>query len=119
MAKARTAIPTSTAAAVLFAADRTCCVCRQPGKPIQIHHIDEDPTNHDAGNLAVLCLSCHDETQASGGFSRRLDGDQVQLYRDSWNQTVAARRSTSLEDDVVAGATSGYDAQLVTSLVEV
>lgn len=118
MAKRRTPILTGTAAAVLFAADRTCCVCRLAQKPIQIHHIDEDPTNHDPSNLAVLCLDCHEATQARGGFSRGLDGDQIRLYRESWNQTVAARRSTAVEQ--AAAAPSGpYDADLATSLVEI
>jgi hypothetical protein len=120
MAKPRTPIPTSTAAAVLFAADRTCCVCREPAKPIQIHHIDDDPTNHDLSNLAVLCLECHEATQIKGGFSRRLDADQIRLYRDNWVETVAARRFTSTSsEDFGRRFGGGYDAQLATSLVEI
>jgi hypothetical protein len=120
MAKARTPIPTSIAAAVLFAADRTCCVCRELAKPIQIHHIDDDPTNHDPVNLAVLCVGCHEVTQIKGGFSRRLDADQIRLYRDNWVETVAARRSTSTSsEDFGRRFAGGYDAQLATSLVEI
>lgn len=40
MAKARTRIPPATAARVLFATDRTCRVCRQGGRPVQLHHVD-------------------------------------------------------------------------------
>src|SRR3954447_8844556 len=109
MAKARSPVPAATAAGVLFAADRTCCVCREVGKPIQLHHLDEDPTNHQQANLAVLCLACHEDTQRKGGFSRRLDADQVRLYRDSWNQTVAAARSTSSASEAGEEAPSTYD----------
>ena len=76
---------------VLFEADRTCCVCRQRGRSLQIHHIDDDPSNNDAGNLAVLCLECHSETQVHGGFSRGLTAGQVRLFRDNWKHIVAAR----------------------------
>jgi hypothetical protein len=119
MAKARTPIPASTAAAVLFAANRTCCVCRKEGEPVQLHHIDEDATNHAENNLAVLCLSCHDQTQIKGGFARRLDSAQIRLYRDDWSQLVAAARSTVVGDDRSAPSAGVLDAELATSLVEI
>ncbi|MHC5703942.1 HNH endonuclease [Streptomyces tirandamycinicus] len=93
--KNRVRIPSELAAQVLFAADRACCVCRAKGKPIQIHHIDDDPSNNKFTNLAVLCLDCHDLTQIKGGFGRKLDADQVRLYRDHWIGTVAESRRSS------------------------
>lgn len=90
--KKRTPIPTAVAAKVLFNSDRTCCVCRIPDRKIQIHHIDDDPSNNAPSNLAVLCLECHGETQITGGFGRRLDAEQVTLYRDDWHSIVARRR---------------------------
>jgi hypothetical protein len=92
--KNRTTIPRDVAAQVQFLSDRTCCVCHEPGKPIQLHHIDENPSNHDPDNLAVMCLACHDLTQIRGGFGRKLDAAQVRLYRDDWYRTVAKRRET-------------------------
>jgi len=80
------------AAAVLFASDRTCCVCRVKGKPVQIHHLDEDPSNSTAENTAVLCFDCHRDTQIRGGFDRKLDAAQVVLYRDDWIARVSCRR---------------------------
>jgi hypothetical protein len=91
--KKRTSIPSDVAAKAMFVSDRTCCVCRFQGKPVQIHHIDDDPANHDPLNLAVLCLDCHNLTQISGGFHRKLDSDQVTLYRDDWKILVARRRA--------------------------
>ncbi len=91
--KNRTEIPKEIVAQVLFESDRTCCVCRIPGKPVQLHHIDQDPCNHDPANLAVLCLECHNETQITGGFSRKLDATQVRTYRDDWHPRVAQRRN--------------------------
>src|SRR6266508_3575733 len=92
MAKERTEIPTEVASAVLFDQDRTCCVCREPGKHVQLHHIDEDPSNNSPGNLAVLCLEHHNDTQLRGGFSRKLSAETVIRYRDEWIEAVRRRR---------------------------
>jgi len=89
----RVAIPPTVAAKVLFEADRTCCVCRQKGKPIQLHHIDDDHSNSVYENLAVLCLDCHTETQIRGGFHRKLDSEQVILYRSDWHEIVSRGRA--------------------------
>jgi hypothetical protein len=90
--KLRVSTPIDIAAQVLFYSDRTCCVCRRPDrKLIQIHHIDEDPANNSASNLAVLCHECHADTQVSGGFHRKLDAAQVRLYSDEWIASVGRR----------------------------
>ena len=104
---ARVPIPPEVAADVLFASDRTCCVCREPGKPVQIHHIDENHANNDPDNLAVLCLGCHHETQLSGGFARHLDAAQVRQFRDDWIQRVRRRRDDAdrLATEVMAAVT--------------
>ena len=44
----------------------TCMNCQNEGdrmKPLQVHHIDENPNNNSIENLAVLCMSCHAKTQ--------------------------------------------------------
>lgn len=101
----RVPIPSDVAADVLFVADRTCCVCRDRGKRVQIHHIDEDHANGANDNLAVLCFDCHDQTQVRGGFGRRLDAHQVKQYRDDWTTRVRQRRDDAdrLATDVMAG----------------
>jgi hypothetical protein len=71
-------------------------VCRR-AKPVQIHHIDDNPANNTPENLAVLCLECHRETQIRGGFDRKLDAAQVVLYRDHWLATVAKLRGEVVE----------------------
>jgi hypothetical protein len=85
-------IDRAVAAEVLFESDRTCCVCRERGKRLQIHHIDEDNANNDRENLVGLCFDCHDEMQVRGGFGRQLDAVQVRRYRDDWENRVRRRR---------------------------
>lgn len=61
---------------------------------MQIHHIDENPSNNALSNLAVLCFDCHRETQISGGFDRKLDAGQVILYKDDWLELVSQKRAS-------------------------
>lgn len=118
--KKRVEIPRATEAEVQFKSDRTCCVCRIKGKPFQIHHIDDNPANNDPHNLAVLCLECHNETQIRGGFGRKLNADQIILYRDDWHIQVSKARAahvdrlstTNLEDQSI-------NIELATSLAEI
>jgi len=77
-------------------------VCRARGKRVQIHHADDNPSNHDLDNLAVLCFDCHHETQLKGGFDRKLDYHQILEYRRDWLERVALRRD--LADKLASGA---------------
>jgi len=90
--KQRIEIPSETAAQVLFESHRMCCVCRKE-KPVNLHHIDEDPSHSNSDNLAVLCFDCHRETQIRGGFDRKLDADQIRLFKSDWLRRVAALRN--------------------------
>ena len=115
--KTRASIPKPTAAQVLFYSDRICCVCRERGKPVQLHHIDENPANHALWNLAVLCFDCHRNTQLSGGFDRKLDADQVRLYRDDWLRTVKLRRTEAYAETAEAWD-PGHEIASITSETE-
>jgi hypothetical protein len=106
MAKDRTPVPGDVAAEVLFQHDHTCCVCQERGKYVQIHHIDEDPSNHALRDLAVLCLECHNDTQIRGGFGRKLNSTEVTKYRDDWVSRVLERRRRA--DEVLLQKQTGY-----------
>jgi hypothetical protein len=97
MAKARSPIPTLEATEALFLSDHTCCICRQRGKSVQIHHINENPNDHRLENLAVLCFEDHDRTQTRGGFGRHLLAPEVVRYRDDWLDIVALRHKAQAE----------------------
>jgi len=111
MKKEHKEIPQDVAADALFLSDRTCCVCRVRRKPVQLHHIDEDPGHSVPENLAVLCLECHDDTQVKGGFGRKLNAAQVIRYRDDWYTDIAnARKILALPSSVGADLTSNVPA---------
>jgi tetratricopeptide (TPR) repeat protein len=117
--KPRLGIPSQLAARVLFLADRTCCVCRQFGKPVQIHHIDDNPSHNTQMNLAVLCFDCHRETQIRGGFDRKLDAEQVILYRNDWQNAVARQRATADLSDNSSADNETDSLERITSVVEI
>lgn len=93
--KLRVQIPKDIADNVMVMSNRTCCVCRKPNKPLQIHHIDENPANNNYSNLAVLCLECHSDTMITGGFGRKLNSEQVIKYRDEWLDIVKKNKDNS------------------------
>ena len=97
MANKRIPIPKALATKVMLAADSTCCVCRENGKAVQIHHIDGKPSNNTFKNLVVLCLEHHNQTQMSGGFGRKLDASLVTLYREEWFKDLKWRRAQANE----------------------
>jgi hypothetical protein len=116
VAKERTPIPSEIAADTLFRQDHTCCVCREKGRPVQIHHMDDDPSNHTSENLAVLCLIDHEQTQIRGGFGRKLLAEEVRKYRDDWLRRVEFRRSEA--DKVAATSMAGLQLLPATTLSE-
>lgn len=115
--KNRTKIPTEIATEILFLSDRTCCVCNIRGKNIQIHHIDENPSNNNIDNLAVLCLECHNDTMTKGGFGRKLDANQVIKYRTEWLERVQKRKEKADEIASIQSVT-GSTENLVVENVE-
>lgn len=89
--KVRVPIPEELSIEILKSSDRTCCVCRDSTKDVQIHHIDENPANNVFENLAVLCLQCHNDTMITGGFGKKLKKNLVIKYRDEWLKIVKDR----------------------------
>lgn len=93
--KRRTSIPQTVADEVMIESDRTCCVCRRAAS-VQIHHLNETPSDHRIDNLAVLCFECHEETQLTGGFGRKLRDSEVRIARDEWYEIVRRKKETGL-----------------------
>jgi len=97
MAYLRTSIPSNLVDDVMYSSDYTCCVCGKRGKTVQIHHIDENPSNIVFGNLSALCIDCHAKTQIKSGFGDKITPEAVIEHRDTWLNQLDIRRKVAIE----------------------
>ena len=79
---------------VLLKNKRMCCVCHSLDRAVQVHHIDGNPANTVENNLAVLCLSHHDQATAglvkgNVGLGVKLSPIEVQEHKSAWEKAVA------------------------------
>ena len=98
MPKKRIKIPDELAAKVMFDSDRTCCVCRDSTRKVEIHHIDSDPSNNDFSNLAVVCKDCQSDAHTTHDFARNLTPELIRKYNESWRAIICARLKLSKEE---------------------
>lgn len=86
----RPPIPDSTLHSLLIKSKRTCCVCRDPTKPIIIHHIEEWAVSksHDESNLIVLCLEHHDQAHTRKDLSQKLSKSELRTSKTAWENDV-------------------------------
>lgn len=96
MPKQRLIIPKPLERKLLYEAARTCCVCRAPRKPVEIHHIDQDPSNNVEPNLIVICRNCHDEAHTKHTMSKNLNADHLRHAKSEWLQAVAQRSAEAM-----------------------
>jgi hypothetical protein len=80
----RPKIPPALEYEVLLANRHSCCVCQKPR--VQLHHIDGNPSNNIAANLAPLCLDHHDMATMQIGLTKKLQPDDVKTYKDEWEE---------------------------------
>lgn len=97
MTKYRKKIPRKIEAEILFHNDRTCCICRDSNKGVQIHHIDGNPNNNISSNLAVVCTDHHDEIHKSGGSTKGISPTLLKKYKLDWEFTVRKQRTQQLD----------------------
>jgi hypothetical protein len=92
MTKRRKQIPVKNEVEILFKNDRTCCICKDKSKGVQIHHIDENPSNNSLDNLSVVCTYDHDEIHKKGGVTKGISQGLLKKYKYSWEDTVRKER---------------------------
>jgi hypothetical protein len=63
-------------------------------------------------------MDCHNDTLLAGGFGRKLNADQVILYRDDWVQQVALQRAKVEARKEIGDSNSDLQLHLVTSVAE-
>ncbi len=85
--KAKRKAPAATTVdALMIKSRRRCCLCvfldfDFRTKPLQVAHIDDDPSNSNEENLVVLCLEHHNEYDSRFRQSRRISTGEVLFYK--------------------------------------
>lgn len=86
----RPPIPEDRLLRVLHKNRRTCCICRDPNKPVIVHHISEWALSrsHDESNLGVLCLEHHDLAHTKKLLSQSLTEAEIRESKKKWEEDV-------------------------------
>ncbi len=95
MGKSRRKIPENKEIEVLFLQNHTCCICRNRGNDVQIHHIDGDHSNNDVSNLTLVCLNCHSLVTGKRGLGQSYKPGEVYRYKINWERKVRDLRTFS------------------------
>jgi hypothetical protein len=70
-----------------------CCVCKQRGLGVNLHHIDGDKSHTVDENLAVLCVRDHDANHRPHAYTSlrhlELGPEKITEHKKSWEAYVA------------------------------
>lgn len=92
----RKRIPSELVQLVLYKCSRTCCVCRDPKRGVQLHHIDQDPSNNVEANLIALCGVCHDSAHTERKLSRNLTVTDLRRHKRDWESEVSVTAASAV-----------------------
>mgnify|MGYP000854145153 CR=1 FL=1 len=95
MVKDRTEIPKAVKEHVLDEYRHRCAICG--GDKPQLHHIDEDPSNHDPMNLLPLCPNHHlNDLHDKHDPTAKFDVERLKLFRRYKDPTILDHRFAPL-----------------------
>lgn len=88
--ESRPPIDSATLDELLFESRFCCCVCRDPSKPIVLHHIEpwEKSHSHKKENLVVLCPNHHSEAHTKHDLTLTLTPERLRSIKAQWLQEV-------------------------------
>lgn len=106
----RPPIPIDNAMRVLHRNRFQCCVCREPSKPIILHHLNPwaKSRDHSDGNLAVLCLDHHERAHSVSALAKNLDPKTLRSLKLQWEATCVEEDRLS----IIQASRLDYDAWL-------
>jgi len=96
--ESRPPIPKATLIKVLYKSRRTCNICRDPSKPIIVHHIVEWAKSHShaENNLIVLCLDDHDLVHSKKELSQGISKHELEYAKKEWENLVSQNDSKNI-----------------------
>jgi hypothetical protein len=96
LAKQRKTIPLTIKHILFYNCARTCCVCKNPNHPIQIHHLDEDTSNNIYKNLVALCSICHNEAHTHHKLTNNLTIKELIHHKSKWEENIKKLSSNAM-----------------------
>jgi len=90
--KIRKKIKTDLEYDLLYKCAQTCCVCRV-SKSVEIHHIDENPSNNVEDNLVAICRNCHGDAHTTRKLSQNLTPAKILNFKQRWEKEVSQNAS--------------------------
>ncbi|HLO93276.1 MAG TPA: HNH endonuclease signature motif containing protein, partial [Burkholderiaceae bacterium] len=102
------AIPAEDLTRVLFDNRWVCCVCRDPSRPVVVHHIREWAHSHDhsPANLAVLCSIHHGAVHTDRKLELNLTPERVAKFKAIWEETAQRDDASALKSGTALQADS-------------
>lgn len=90
-----------------------CCVCKERGLGINLHHIDGNPTNNAEDNIAVLCVKEHDQHHRPHVYNKlhhlELGAEKIKAYKSEWEQTVSECKTENPKVVAVVNVYGSYE----------
>lgn len=114
MAKSkRIPIPKSTQRSILDKNLGVCCVCKERGIGINLHHIDGNISNNSEDNIAVLCLKEHDQHHRPNAYDKskhlELGSSKIKELKIEWEKTIKECKSDNPQVLAVVNAYGTYE----------
>lgn len=96
----RPPVPEDVVARLMHECRRICCVCREKGKSLVLHHTHEwaGSHTHDEEFLVVICANCHGEAHTKRELGRNLTAEELLNHRALWAAKVTELEANSLFD---------------------
>ncbi|AOT08244.1 HNH endonuclease [Pseudoalteromonas luteoviolacea] len=94
--KTRKKIPIQLENTVLYKCGFKCCVCKTDETSVQIHHIDQNPSNNIEGNLVALCSNCHDRAHTTHQLSKNLTPSRLLKFKSMWENEISEKSSIAM-----------------------
>ena len=96
----RPPVPQDVVTRLMHECRRICCVCREKGKSLVLHHTREwaGSHTHDENFLVVLCANCHSDAHTTRKLGRNLTPEDLLEHKALWAARVAELEASSLLD---------------------
>ncbi len=97
MSKKRAKISQETVDEIMVLCKRKCCWC-ETNEATEIHHIDNNPSNNEWGNLFPCCPICQKKFHTPTSFVRKITENELKMRRDNFYDAQSNFKATILKE---------------------